>query len=360
MPKLSFMEYKSNPAEHLVNLTLGSGWKVIEKFHREKSSHYGCYSTSYIVEKDGKQAWLKAFDLHEAERVSVDNLIIIEQVIKSFNYERAILEECKGKKLKNVVQFIEADAIELQGFRHPDVYFIILEKGNKNVKDEMADLIRIDYAWCFRTLHQIANGINQLHTINIAHQDIKPSNVVSFNGKLKKITDLGSAHSQNQNPTSIPSKFEDPIVGTSLYAPPELLYGEVNHSWDIRRKACDMYNLGSLAVFLLIKRHMTPLIKTHLHYTLHWDRNHNFGNYRSVVEFVVQAFERALIEVSDEIEDIYLRQNIIPIIRQLCYPVPEVRGHPRSILELGSNYSLQRYVSIFDRIAKHYEYNLKS
>jgi serine/threonine protein kinase len=39
---------------------------------------------------------------------------------------------------------------------------------------------RFDLAYRMRVLHNTAKGLNQLHVSQIAHQDIKPSNVVTF------------------------------------------------------------------------------------------------------------------------------------------------------------------------------------
>lgn len=53
-----------------------------------------------------------------------------------------------------------------------------------------------------------------LHGLDIAHQDLKPSNVL-------------------------------PIAGDPTYAPPELLYNYVPADWNVRRYACDVYLLGA-------------------------------------------------------------------------------------------------------------------
>ena len=46
------------------------------------------------------------------------------------------------------------------------------------------------------------------------------------------------------------------------------------------------------------------------------------------------------------------------LVTQLCNPDPQLRGHPKNIGYRGDRYSLERYVSIFDRLAKKAEWSL--
>src|SRR5205823_2049082 len=43
------------------------------------------------------------------------------------------------------------------------------------------------------SLHHIATGLYQLHSAEVAHQDLKPSNILVFEGSTSKIADLGCA-----------------------------------------------------------------------------------------------------------------------------------------------------------------------
>ena len=54
-----------------------------------------------------------------------------------------------------------------------------------------------------RTLHHIAVGLQQLHGEGIAHQDLKPSNVLFFETFGAKLADLGCADTL-KNPASSP------------------------------------------------------------------------------------------------------------------------------------------------------------
>src|SRR5262249_27237780 len=104
---------------------------------------------------------------------------------------------------------------------------------------------RFDSAWVLRSLHHVATGLRQLHSAGIAHQDVKPSNVLVFDAKISKVADLGRASSQGESPP-----HEDHhIAGDPEYAPPELCYHHVVPDWNQRRLGCDAYLLGSMVVF---------------------------------------------------------------------------------------------------------------
>jgi serine/threonine protein kinase len=346
----------ASPSECLEGLVLEDNWKVIRKATSDEMSTGGRYTAGYLVQRDGESAWLKAMDWSEALKVSADSSKIVAQVLSAFNYERDLHEYCLDRRLSNVVRIVGTGQITIDKFPNLPVFYLILEKGVSDVRKEMGNINR-DYYWVFRTLHQIAKGINQLHTNNIAHQDIKPSNIISFSGNIKKLGDLGSACCGKPIFQNVPDHIEQRIPGTYAYAPPELLYKEINPNWDIRRKASDLYQLGSLIVFFLTKRQMNDIIKSHLHQSLHWDRDISYSSYRDVLVYVNQAFGRALDEISIEITDEYLREQIIPVIQQLCNPNPEKRGHPRNFMENSSNFSLIRYITTFSRLYRYYELN---
>ena len=95
----------------------------------------------------------------------------------------------------------------------------------------------------------IANGMDQLHTSNIIHGDLKPQNVLITNSYEAKITDFGLAQLRGKTSSTIASKkWEnknddeiDPIGGTAGYMAPELL-----DSTKPPEFACDVYSFGVL------------------------------------------------------------------------------------------------------------------
>ncbi|KAF3854728.1 hypothetical protein F7725_022783 [Dissostichus mawsoni] len=74
----------------------------------------------------------------------------------------------------------------------------------------------------FRLAHEVAQGMNFIHTENLMHQDLKPSNVLLNDNLNAKIADFGlsrvsaSASNSNKETTGV-------IGGSYKYMPPEAL-----------------------------------------------------------------------------------------------------------------------------------------
>jgi len=91
---------------------------------------------------------------------------------------------------------------------------------------------------------QIVNGLEALHSKNIAHRDIKPQNILMTKNFVCKLADIGSG-----------ARFRDTRlmktcrVGTRGFQAPELLCGK-NYS-----KKCDTFSLG-VTLFVLMSKTM--------------------------------------------------------------------------------------------------------
>ena len=141
----------------------------------------------------------------------------------------------------------------------------------------------------------MAVGLQQLHSLNVAHQDIKPSNVLLFeNFKSSKLADLGRAAAKGVEPPH----YDFPIAGDWSYAPLELLYGAIPVSWEGKRVGCDLYLLGSMVASLFTGVAMTPQIIIGLDLRFRWTTWH--GSYEDVLPYLRVAFYEAIEYVSDE------------------------------------------------------------
>jgi eukaryotic-like serine/threonine-protein kinase len=198
-------------------------------------------------------------------------------------------------------------------------------------------------------LHHIAVGLLQLHGQGIAHQDLKPSNVMVFAGIESKLADLGRAAAKGQSP---PHEGRD-VAGDLAYAPPELLYGFCSPDWNQRRLGCDAYLLGSMIVFFFTGTNMTSLLIAMLDPTFDW--NTWGGTYSEILPYLREAFSRALATISDSIPAA-VRDPIITMIQQLCEPDPARRGHPKNREGLSNPYSLERFVTQLDLLRRRVEY----
>ncbi|MBU6401639.1 MAG: protein kinase [Verrucomicrobia bacterium] len=339
-------------AEFLEGTELADGWRVVSRVQRNPTATGGNFSIGYIVERSvGRaitRAFLKVLNLRTALSAA-DPLREIERLTTAFNFERDTLTFCKNERLRRVATIIEDGQYTPPNSQIP-IFYIIVELADGDIREQLAQVNRLNMAWTFRTLHHITTALQQLHTHGIAHQDLKPSNVLIFGVVGAKVSDLGCADSRGK--TSPRGHLT--VAGDFSYAPPELLYNEVSQDWCIRRQGCDLYLLGSLVVFFFTGGcSLTASILSHLH------GDHRPGrwphDYRSVLPYVRDAFEGALETIALSIPP-EVRSHVITTIRCLCDPDPRLRGD--QIGGHGSQFNLERIISRFDVLATRAQHGL--
>ena len=101
---------------------------------------------------------------------------------------------------------------------------------------------------------------------------------------------------------------------------------------------------------------MTALLFAYMDNEHHYERW--AGPYEEVLPYVTDAFDRILSDLSSLLDDDHVAELSVHL-RQLCHPDITQRGHPTNIRRKFDQYSLERYVSIFDRLASRAEVSLK-
>ncbi|HXB24940.1 MAG TPA: hypothetical protein VNV25_09440 [Gemmatimonadaceae bacterium] len=330
---------------------------MIERLPRAQPGKTGgMASAGYIVQGiDGTRAYLKALDLASAW-LSADPTRELQTLTTVFNFERDLLHHCRDQRLDRVVLALDHGQIAVDPMLYASIVpFLIFELGDGDIRSVLSFSEAFDTAWAVRALHHTATGLMQLHKNGIAHQDLKPSNVLLFDGGLDaKIGDLGRASRHGHNPPHDGLT----IAGDLSYAPPELLYDAVDPDWRARRLGGDLYLLGSLAVSLFTGASMTGLIFSKLrpeHHWLVWK-----GSYASVLPFVRNAFDQVLLECATQFPAA-VHDDLDRTVKQLCDPDPAIRGHPQERARRhGNPQSLERYVAALDLLARRSERGLKN
>jgi serine/threonine protein kinase len=345
----------SYPHELLDGLELKNGWRVFKKIERSDDSSGGTFSCGYIVEgADGRRGYLKALDFFSRLSESDDPARDLQPLILAFNFERDLLKRCKDRHLSRVITALDDGAITVPNVPSPStVQYIIFELAEGDIRSQMSQADKLDLAWALRSLHQMATGLQQLHLISVAHQDLKPSNVLLFSSRTSsKLADLGRAAVEGQTPPH----YGFPVAGDCSYAPPELLYGAIPKSWEAKRMGCDAYLLGSMVSSLFTSVAMTPLIMMSLDSRFHWTSW--VGTYEEVLPYIRAAFHDAMTYLAEEFPSEF-KEPLTEIVAQLCDPDSSLRGHPQDrSMRSGNQFSLQRYVSKFDLLAKKSEIHL--
>jgi len=279
--------------------------------------------------------------------MSSDPARALQAMTEAYNFERDLLEKCKDTRLDRIVLSLDDGSVNVDPSNQAGiVQYIIFELADGDVRKHLTSFVEFELSWVLRSLHHLAVGLYQLHRKDIAHQDLKPSNALVFREDGTKIGDLGrAAYRGHQAPHE---NFE--IAGDPSYAPPELLYGHVPADWSQRRFGCDLYLLGSMVVFFFTGLGITSIMLQYLDDSQHW-LNWK-GSFHEVMPYLRDAFNKSVILFLENVPD-DLQTELSPMVRQLCDPDPDLRGHPLNRANrLMNPYSLERYVSSFNLLAR--------
>lgn len=350
----------NNAAHNMLNLLLKSGWQVIEKPERDPNQSGSNFSVGYIVEKNGEICFMKAFDfagflsvaIPKSGSGDIDVIDVMNDMTNAFIYERDLSKHCKNKHVTKVSFVKESGQEFIQGYSIPIVPYLIFELAKGDVRKTLHFSTELDYAWRFKSLHDVAVGIKQLHTIDVSHQDLKPSNVLVFKTE-SKLGDLGR---------SICKDLEGPyskrtFTGDFTYAPPEIWYRYYERDWNKRVFATDCYMLGSLVVFYFTGISMSALLRKHIPDNFSWESWR--GSFEELVPYLENGFTCALKEFESNLTRPDLRMELTQLVKHLCNPFPEKRGHPKNVLSNGSNYNMERFVTILDVLKRKSELTIK-
>ena len=354
------------PGNLLAGQTLADGWKVDAKVTRPPGSTGGNFSVGYWVSRpDGRRGFLKAIDI-SAELASSDPATALNEMTEIFLFEKDLLELCVD--CPRVITAIASGTVQANtipgAITNSPVFYLIFELANGDARGQVNLASRLSIAHVFTALQQVATGLQQLHARLVAHQDIKPSNILyigrTSSGEMPntKIGDLGRASLEDKVPRRHASlKF----AGTKAYTPPELLYGAAPSDWRERRICCDLYSLGSMIVFFFCGQPTNAFIAANLQpQAHHWNVWRGF--YRDVEASLQASFATSLQQIRAQViayidpkgtKSIQRERAIEEVMRsieQLCNPQLAMRGHP---LASGKNrFDLQRYISLFNFLAE--------
>lgn len=341
-----------------------SGWTIGKLIQKKDYQTGGCFSVSYMASnQNGREAFLKAFDFGDVDN-SDDPARAIQELVNAYNFERDLLEKCRGANLDKIVIALDDGTVFENTAPLKKVFYLIFELAESDIRFHAVERGRQDICWSLRAMHQISVGLRQLHRNRICHQDIKPSNILVFeNGTQSKIADLGRAHCSGM----VAPHDTAPIPGAFTHAPPEQLYQDYNSGDFSARKCADLYNLGGMMSFLLTGVSFTSALMMKLRdehrpsfrigdsaSEISWN-----GSFRNALPYVQHAHERVIEDFSCNVAD-QLNLNkehktvldLKIMLESLTNPDPSLRGHPTNrFVKHGDVYALDKYVSGLNRLA---------
>lgn len=348
------MTEHSNGAHILEGRKLKSGWEVLKKIEKTPGHTGSFFSVLYHVKKGYETCFLKAFDFSKFSTLKHGESLVdtMSYMLDAYKFERDLSKKCMDNGITKVAFVKDSGEEPVFGFEIPMVPYLIFDLAEGDVRSKLKFSADLDFSWKLKSLHDIAVGMQQLHKINISHQDIKPSNVLVFD-KESKIGDLGRSICKDLIAPHDGLAFS----GQRSYAPPEIMYGIYSTDWHKRSYAIDSYLFGGLIVFYFSGVSINSLIRQHLPDSVSWEywRGTDFNE---VKDYLMNAFQNALDEFSKSIDDNYFKLELRQIVEQLCFPIPELRGHPKNVSSIHNNYNFERFISKLDLLYRKSYYTL--
>ena len=197
----------------LIGMELPNGWTIEKERNRLPDASGGEHSLSYLARnREGGQAFVKVLD-PTVDPDAADPVAELKLRLDVFHYERELVEKCEG--LSRVVRVIDGGSAKVEGSPSP-IFYLVFEVAECDLREQAELSKRFDVAFRMRVLHHTAVGLQQLHSVRIAHQDLRPSNVLVFDRDEAKLGDLGHAHDR-----ATPRPGKDRILAADpTYAPP--------------------------------------------------------------------------------------------------------------------------------------------
>ena len=346
------------PAAHLAGRNLGNGWMVGQRITRDPGGSGGTFSVSYTATcEDGREGFLKALNFAAASAGPGTLADRINQFTAAYIFERDLLHECRNRRLSRVVQLLEHGEVRVKdaGFLK-DVPYLILELADGDIRAFQSTLNAFDAAWALRVIKHVIEGVEQLHLAQTAHQDLKPSNVLTQkSGTEMKLGDLGRADRVGQHGPWSSLK----IPGAIAYAPPEQHYGHFTGTWEERR-AADMYLTGSLAAQLFLGHCMSAMLQDRVQ--PEFRANVWTGTFASALPALKAAHILVMESFSQGVERRIgysnISQKLSVAVSQMTHPDPALRGHPKDRRARSSSYSLRRYTGTLNTLTAQAEFHL--
>jgi serine/threonine protein kinase len=352
-PDMSAPVAALTPKSQLLGKTLDSGWTLVEQFAPEKHSTGGNFGVGYKATRGNEIAFVKAVDFVAAVRAP-DPLMALQSLVAEATFEKDVLAFCADQKMSRVLKFLGHEYFNPgnPADMHNRVSCLIMELGSDDLRGMVYKSPVRTFTWNLQIMRDVAQALAQLHKGGIAHQDIKPSNVISVDGATRvateqvKVGDLGRVVWRDQ-----PGPFNAlPWPGDGRYAPPERWYGYMPPDWTDAREASDAYMLGSLLLFLCTGASLQILV---------------FQNIPNSFKPGVWmgAFDQDLLAVLQDAHDKVLANHLMPTVpaplqdelmahaKALTNPNPLLRGDPRARRQLGRPVGIDRLHQKFMALA---------
>ena len=210
----------------------GNSYSILKKIGSGGSS-----VVYQVLDEERNLKAIKRVDLSEAE----------ESEAEGYLNEVRLLEKLQGRQ--RIIRLFEYEYLH-----DSDLLFVVMERGETDLQHHLNTLgrnmgdVKRKYWWI-----EMLEVVQEAHSADIIHQDLKPANFLIVEGKLKLI-DFGIASHLQSDKTSV---IKDTRMGTFSYMSPESIEEEQsgggegteeeNHKPRIKiSKKADVWSLGCI------------------------------------------------------------------------------------------------------------------
>lgn len=361
------MSTSNSPANQIEGVVLKSGWTVGLKLVRSPNATGGNFGVGYHVRRGAEQAFLKAIDFIGALRDS-DPISKLAELVSHAQWERDMLGYCGERKMSRVVRLLDHEYVYPPGLENQpamQVSCLVTEIGECDLRKKLDLVSNPTHSWKLHVLRDVALALDQLHGGGIAHQDVKPSNVISLPLQNSDTTSAGAQPARTASPPAMKLTDVGRVVsrnktgpfdhvkwpGDWRYAPPEKFYGFSAPEWHDERVAADAYMLGSLLVYLFTGLPMTTLLRDALPEQFR-PENWQAGFDTALLPVLVNAQSEVLaLHLAPQLPD-GMRDALMTMTIELTHPDPRKRGDPGARAQglVGIDRYSQRFLMMAKRM----------
>ena len=338
-------------------------WEVLSQLNLEEPDSEAPLKDSavyYNVTNGDVKACMKVFNYEYANNCSLlfgqTRMEYLRDATTAFSYESALAQFCNSRHASNVIIYLDAGEVNLDGFSNTTVSYIVYETIEANVY-QLLDFSRLAEIAAnmkvlsdkLKSLHDITKGLNQLHSNSISHQSVTPVNVVSTSSGMK-IANLSTALCFD---TQVKCPFDlIRFNGDWTYAPPEAFFAHQQKTEKDTMFQMDNYMLGGLIVYYLTGLSLNAIVDQFLGANTMDEMSKQGRTFESILPDLVNAYDKAINMIGGIIPNEEIRSDLIEIITALTYPDPAKRGDKRTLALVTPNYDLQRTITKLDVLEK--------
>jgi tRNA A-37 threonylcarbamoyl transferase component Bud32 len=176
-------------------------------------------------------------DLKRKAAIKMLNPVLCKnpQYKKRFLNEARLLSRLNHQNIITLYDYVEND----------DGIFLVTEYVNGQTLDEYVDLVSgpMPETKAVKIIAQILDAIGFMHTKNMIHRDVKPSNIMIKPDNTIKLIDFGIAKHLQPNQALITQ--DGSKLGTAIFMSPQQVKGKV-----LDRRT-DIYSIGATLFYLL-------------------------------------------------------------------------------------------------------------